>query len=56
MSEDKTKKKENKPEDVPLGTGMADDAKKILLDRKKRQEKMNKRFGIKSKPKPNINN
>lgn len=47
---------DNKPEDVPLGTGMADKAKRILEERKKRQQAMNKRFGIKSTPKPNENN
>lgn len=54
MSEDK--KKQNKPEDVPLGTGMASKAAKILEERKKRQREMRKRFGISSPPKPNANN
>ena len=43
-----------KPED--LGTGLLSKAAQALVDRKKRQQEMNKRFGIKSEPKPNANN
>ena len=45
-----------KPEDVPLGTGMASKAAKLLAERKERERKMRKRFGISSPPKPNSNN
>lgn len=43
-----------KPEE--LGTGLLSKAAQALVDRKKRQEAMNKRFGVSSKPKPNANN
>lgn len=41
------RKNERKPEDVPLGTGLADRAKRLLMERKeqrqKRLEQMNKK-------------
>lgn len=43
-----------KPEQ--LGTGLLSKAAKALKERKKRQEEMNKRFGISSGTKPNANN
>ena len=43
-----------KPEE--LGTGLLSKAAQALLERKKRQEAMNKRFGIKKKSETNINN
>jgi len=39
-----------------LGTGLLSKAAKALKERKKRQEEMNKRFGISSPQKPNSNN
>ena len=46
--------KQIKPEQ--LGTGLLSKAAKALAERKKRQEAMNKRFGISSPQKPNANN
>ena len=47
-------KKDIKPED--LGTGLLSKAAQALVDRKKRQQEMNKRLGIKPEKKPNSNN
>jgi len=49
MSENGKKKKkneENKPEDVPIGTGLAANARDILLKRRKREREMRQRFNI----------
>ena len=54
--DEKKKRNQVKPEDVPLGTGLAGKAKSLLEKRKEREREMNKRFGIKSKTNSNTNN
>lgn len=48
MSESKNVKdrKKNAPENVPLGTGLAASARKILIEKRKKDREMAKRFNI----------
>lgn len=49
----KDKKEERPVDNVPLGTGMLDRTRNILLERRKRMESMNKGGSKKKEPKDN---